>query len=73
MPVRDNRVAGLRPPATRAPELASSFLTTRGCAFQHSHAEGALVRMKPAPEPCRTRSRIAITALEFVPCPDNTT
>ncbi|KAF9803213.1 hypothetical protein IEO21_09729 [Rhodonia placenta] len=35
MPVRDNRVRGLRPPATRAPELASSFLTTRGCAFQH--------------------------------------
>ncbi|KAF9814984.1 hypothetical protein IEO21_04834 [Rhodonia placenta] len=35
MPVRDNRVAGLRPPATRAPELASSFLTTRISAFQH--------------------------------------
>ncbi|EED79548.1 predicted protein [Postia placenta Mad-698-R] len=34
---------GLRPPTTRAPELASSFLITRGCAFQHSHAEGALV------------------------------
>ncbi|EED82821.1 predicted protein [Postia placenta Mad-698-R] len=29
MPVRDNRVRGLRPPATRAPELASSFLTAR--------------------------------------------
>ncbi|OSX58464.1 hypothetical protein POSPLADRAFT_1153267 [Postia placenta MAD-698-R-SB12] len=26
MPVRDNRVRGLRPPVTRAPELASSFL-----------------------------------------------
>ncbi|EED83000.1 predicted protein [Postia placenta Mad-698-R] len=29
MPVRDNRVRGLRPPATRTPELSSSFLTAR--------------------------------------------
>ncbi|OSX62448.1 hypothetical protein POSPLADRAFT_1143468 [Postia placenta MAD-698-R-SB12] len=35
MPVRDNHVQGFRPPATRAPELSSSFLTTRGCMFQH--------------------------------------
>ncbi|KAF9812771.1 hypothetical protein IEO21_05974 [Rhodonia placenta] len=36
MPVRDNHAPGPRPPATRAPELASSFLTARVSAFQHS-------------------------------------
>ncbi|EED80129.1 predicted protein [Postia placenta Mad-698-R] len=43
MPVRDNRVRGLRPPATRAPELASSFLTARVSAFQHE-AQGRASR-----------------------------
>ncbi|EED80372.1 predicted protein [Postia placenta Mad-698-R] len=41
MPVRDNRVRGLRPPATRAPELASSFLTARVSVFQHTPSSEA--------------------------------
>ncbi|KAF9813442.1 hypothetical protein IEO21_05601 [Rhodonia placenta] len=43
---------GLRPPATHAPELSSSFLTTQGCAFQQIVPHGhCLARGQMCPSP----------------------
>ncbi|OSX63196.1 hypothetical protein POSPLADRAFT_1138960, partial [Postia placenta MAD-698-R-SB12] len=80
MPVRDNRVRGLRPPVTRAPELASSFLTARVSAFQQrnddadeDNDEMAHVKTTTSAEPTQERKvkkiRIEPTEVPHVTCP----